>query len=500
VTSSSGPEERNAVPRWRSVWVAAESGELGSSEPALPTLERRADVERLRDEFEQYRTETIAAELLSAAVQMSEPEKAVHALAFLDDAASTTSVEALVESTRGAANKEPAIPPTPEEAVGRARLKAASAKASVRRDPRNAIGWAELGRSYAAQGQLNRAKIAVSVALAVAPGSRYILRCAACLFVASGEADRAHYLIVKAPRTRADPWLAAAELATAAAAGEQSRLVKHARLLLEAGDFEALDVTELASELGTLELSASSKRAKRLFQRALARPTENSLAQVEWASQRLAGLEVSTISLSNTPRAHEARTIHLMGSGNWEAASGEAQAWLADQVFSTRAALAASFVAATGLENWRLSLELAEAALNIHPYDAALLNNAAYPAIELGEYNCARQHLDRAATVNAEEGARICLIATRGLLKYREGERAAGKILYAEAIARAHANPRLRYLEALATLMLAREEMSIDAKEGVRILSVAKRLMPPWPEPATSRWMERIEGMVPAAG
>ena len=57
--------------------------------------------------------------------------------------------------------------------------------------------------------------------------------------------------------------------------------------MVDSGDHSNLDVSELISELATLDLqSGRDKRSRQLFVRALVDPTENSLAQAEWALQK----------------------------------------------------------------------------------------------------------------------------------------------------------------------------------------------------------------------
>ena len=107
---------------------------------------------------------------------------------------------------------------------------------------------------------------AVRAAVALAPDDRFVLRSASCFFVNAKEADRAHRLLANAEVTAADPWLMAAELATAQAADVRPRYLKRAKQLLESGDFRERDVSELASEVGTFELrSGADRRARRLF-------------------------------------------------------------------------------------------------------------------------------------------------------------------------------------------------------------------------------------------
>src|SRR5207249_126382 len=106
-----------------------------------------------------------------------------------------------------------------------------------------------------------------------------------------------------------DPWLVAAEVAVSPLAGRTSRLIKHGRRLLESHQFEPIAVSELASAIGTEDLAAGSvRRARQLFGSSLNDPTENAVAQAEWASRHDAGFKFEErlldVEYSYEARAH----------------------------------------------------------------------------------------------------------------------------------------------------------------------------------------------------
>ena len=154
-------------------------------------------------------------------------------------------------------------------------------------DPRNVLCWLELGRNYARLGQTDKATRAIRSALAVAPDHRFVLRSAARFFLHAGEAEQAHDILRRSRATPHDPWLLAAEIAVATVVDRSSRLVKPAQGLLASDRFRPFHTAEMASALATMELvEGSAKRARKLFDASLRDPTENSVAQAQWAAQQ----------------------------------------------------------------------------------------------------------------------------------------------------------------------------------------------------------------------
>ena len=286
------------------------------------------------------------------------------------------------------------------------------------------------------------------------------------------------------------PWLLAAELATAKASGKRPAGIRHARAMVEDRDFTRREVSELASEVATLEMTTSEKDAKRLFRSALRDPTENSLAQVEWASHHIAGLVVPSHELA-VPLASEARTLHLQEEGDWLEAAKNASAWQSDQLFSANAALAASFVYAAGLDDWQSSFEAAVVGLVAHPTRAMLLNNAAYSLIEMNRLEEAVSLLERIDFRASPDQELISGFATRGLLAFRRGFPESGRRLYEQAIELARAM-RQRPQEAMALVMLAREELSVDIEASRRALTRGERVAAGVRSKAVERWLSRV--------
>lgn len=376
-------------------------------------------------------------------------------------------------------------PESPEPA-----LEIAALKRRLNADPRDAISWTEVARYYAALGQLHRAEPAMRIAVTLAPTNRFILRAAACFYTQADVPDEALAILRRAPNLTSDPWLAAAELAVSAHADQRPKTLKPARALMNSGDHSAGHLSEMVSELATLEMrSGGDRRARKLFERAMIQPTENSLAQVEWASQRIPGLVVPDDALE-VPLAAEARTLHARDTEDWAGAVGSATEWLDDQPFSDDAAVVGSYYAAAALRDWRVAENLARRGLRSHPHHVTLINNLAYALLEQGRVDEAAREL---AAIRGEvaDDDQMALAATLGLLRFREGNSDAGRVFYELAIRRARS---LRQPDdvAMATILLGREELRVGQRDPRSVVAEATRAGGKSSNPIVRDWLDKL--------
>jgi len=478
VSGSIGNLERQVLPRWRSATDTAEVGELRSLRPAQVDARQLADLDDKELEWHANPGLSIAAEFVAASLMSLAPERSTDAATFILGKGPDNSLIARLayrsldrqsESHNGSSTQLDLDELKPFSKV-------AELKRLIRFDPRNAMAWCDLALQYSILGQPIQAADSMSMAQRLAPTNRFVLRSAARHWVHAGDIERAHRLLIPVARSSSDPWLMAAELAVASAGQRSPRSVKAARLLLESQRVSAFNTTELASALATLELAAGeTKRAKRLFAHALADPTENSLAQVEWASLRLKGLTVSDKALSQ-PGAHEARARMFTELQRWEPAVDEAWLWLLDQPFSEGPAAFGSCIAEMGVKDFKRAAQIAQQGLQANPRSPILLNNLAFAQIELGFTDQAEKNLKLIAApalTDDQDGA--TWRATVGLLAFRKGDRFGGRSRYQEAIEAARKLGN-RERQAMAAIMLAREEWRLDGPGATPFIRLAAEL------------------------
>lgn len=453
--------DRKVVPRWHSIDGAHRDGELAPLQDKTPLdpAEYEAELKQREEDWRRERSVSFAADLVSASVVLGRSEVAEEAAAFLiDEPAAPPLAVALAQHL---------LDPTPEEtsshdsdaalSPNERRLQIGAAihrlRESLAIDPRNALRWSSLARLYASIGQEDQAQQAMGVALNLAPTNRFILRSAARLSLHRNDPERAHRLVLDPARRQGDPWLVAAEIALAPLAGRTSRLIKLGRQITDSGHFSPRHTTELASALATEELSGSIRRARRLFGQALEAPTENTIAQVEWASRHARGLEFDPEFLER-PDTYEARAWASAFKGDWEPALVDAWHWLSVQPFASAPAAFGSHQATLG-EAYGEGTAFALAGLLANPDDVTLLNNLAYCLINLDRLDEAEDFLKNVHRWQMDDDEASVLEATRGLLAYRRGDRETGRRLYAKTITNA-SSPAVR---AIAAIVLAREEV-----------------------------------------
>jgi tetratricopeptide (TPR) repeat protein len=288
-------------------------------------------------------------------------------------------------------------------------------------EPRNAILWTDLARLYASLGQQKKAEQAIQMSCRLAPDNRFIIRSAARFLVHIGDYEHALRLLRTTVLSQSDPWIVAAEVGVSTFSAADPRFLKLGRRMVDSRDFSDFAKSELASALATIELSEGNrKQAKKLFKQSLTLPTENSVAQAEWASAQVGDLYLPAIQ-PQVPRNYEALSQQGYRVGNWETARANAENWLNDQPFSSRPAGVLSYLYSTIFGRYDEALEVLNFSLKSNPEDRGLINNKAFNLINLERLDEADTLLRRTDPKAIDDLAAISLIATKGLLLFRRG-------------------------------------------------------------------------------
>lgn len=464
------------IPRWRSYEETMLIGELDP--PRLSRPRPWSASRKSYDEHEKNWIErggwTFAAELIgSAAVLGATPSAVAAAEEVLTIQTGQPLLEGaarrLLERTKADAERERILPATPAAPTEIKRF-----RASLRRNPRNAIRWCELARHHTIAGHHDKALRAIQVARTLAPYDRYVLRSAARFEIHRRNPDIAASMLTTVAAQTEDPWLVAAALGAAGVAGVSSTLVRCANRLLVSGRHVPLELGELASALGTIEAREGNDReARRLFRQALEDPTDNAVAQAEWASRHVAGVPVPAAA-SEQPESWEARAWVAAGQNDHVRAVEEAWRWYFDQPFACRPAEFGSYYASID-GGYDAGAEIARAGLRANPDDFLLLNNLAFCLASSDRELEAEAVYSRVRPGALPDGQLPTYLATRGLIAFRLGQVEEGRYLYAESTARWGEGVN----RAIATIMLAREELRIrspraaEAEERARLTSKA---------------------------
>ena len=458
-------KKRKVIPRWRDFTTTTALGELSS-----PVATRAEAEEEGRDlvgsvyrEWRRHPTIWYAADTLSTALVLGLEENVRDVAQFVIDN-SKDAPEYLVkvahrirETGRGSNVIElPSVAITDPARVSYEQI--GLLRRRLREEPRNSIVWTDLSRLYSLVGQYPQAEKAMRMACSISPTNRFVLRSASRLFLHLGDADFPLKLMRQnSSVVTRDPWLLAAEVSISSATKTGSYYAKGGLKAINSDNFSDFAKTELTSAIATIEFENGNHRSsKKLFRRSLVSPNENSLAQAEWASRNLPGIEVSTPA-TPVPRAFEAESYRYFYAKNWELCFSNALAWFEDQPFSTRAATFATYVSSSILEQYDRSERVLHAALVSNPDHPILLNNLVYVLANVGRLDEAEKQFERINLKSADSQSQIVLLATRGLLAMRRGRLSEGRGLYLESIAGARLIKNKKY-RALAAIHLAHEE------------------------------------------
>jgi tetratricopeptide (TPR) repeat protein len=490
--SAAPKSDRNVIPRWRGYDETVLLGELGPARRARPPAwaERRGGLQARSEEWARHRSLSFAGDLVGSAMLLGASPEALEAAEQIlgEERASPLAREAarrLQELAAAEPERQHLEPEAPSaEQIGRIRR-------STRINQRNAIRWSELSRFYTIAGKRKKALRAMIVARSLAPTDRYVLRCAARLEIHHGRVEHAAAMLRGPASASGDPWLLSAGLAAAFAAEEPSGLVRRGQKLLESGSFSAFETSELASALGTLEVREGDDRAaRRLFRQALEDPTDNAVAQAEWASSQSGGIVVPDQYL-NQVESWEARAWAAARNGEREKAVKEAWSWHRDQPFASRPGEFGSYHASID-EDFENGAKIAKAALRANPDEFLLINNAAFCLASLDRTDEANAYLSEVRRSEISARQRCTFLATRGLIAFREGRLEEGRALYRQSIDSWTESRGKRVAE----IMLAREELRAHTPNAEELEAQVRRALDGVTDEDLLAWLKQLDGPI----
>ncbi len=470
-------KNRNVIPRWRTFEATLQYRELDFSSPFQKHQKITHDflLSKIAG-WRKHRTIAYAADVVGAALTLGRENEVTDAVNFLLQ--NDLNLSSLVRELANEAlrrHQRPASQIVHPEEITKEKLRAQvkTFRDLLHIEPRDPITWVELSRVYATLGIGEHAAKCMTVAYQLACDNRFVLRSASRLWIHLDDAGRAHDVISRSARTKHDPWLLAAEIATSNAAGKTPRFVKSARRVLSDGKFPPVYVSELASAVATLELNAGNiKKSKKIFKQSLGDPTENSIAQAVWAAKEHRWPKLVEVRHLSRPNTFEACALNYYENEKWQDVVKNANHWQFDQPFSSWPGTLGSYVAAVALEDYSMSQSFAEQGLIANPTDFTLLNNLAFAKINSGDIAEAEETLKKIKRSKISDINAVILQSTHGFMEFRKGNPNLGRKLYSCAFGKAR---RLKNEEvlALASAFYALEELKLKSSEANAAISIA---------------------------
>ena len=397
---------------------------------AKTAIDYSTDLALTTSEFNQLPTVPIASELMFLAKEAGAVDLSKKAASFLLTKKDYVQSDSLISCARNILDGPPAAGPLIQKS-GPIFLKEARELLAI--EYRNPVLLVDVARELTALGHHQNALRYIRAALAMSPESRFIVRSCARFYLHIGEYDQAHEILKRAPNFKVDPWIQASELAVATIRQRPSMLSKQTfRSLLEAKRIGP-DNAELASAVATMELnSGSNKNAKQLFTKALVNPNDNSLAQAEWAAERL-NLVVDERALK-TPLSFEANSNHAYRTLEIKEAISYAQMWALDEPFASRPFDSLSYLYSLE-DDFENALQSAEKAIRIEDDEKmALQLNRLFAKIQLGQIDDAYIELLKLTQHRDAKSHAVHLCADYGALAYATSDLDQGRFFYERAI------------------------------------------------------------------
>lgn len=460
---------RNVVPRWRSSTMTASTNEANFGMAKLK-IDYSADLNQSDSEFTLTPTVPIASELMFLASEAGDTYLTQKAAKFIlgnEGSIGSNSLIKFAKQISGAASMQ--SPPMPQ--TGAEFLKEARQLLSL--EYRNPVLLIDAARELTSMGHHDSALRYVRAAIAMAPDSRFVVRSAARYFLHVGEYDQAHDILRRSPNIKVDPWIQASEMAVATIRNRPSLLSKQMlRALLDAKHIGP-ERAELASAVATMELkSGSNKNAKQLFNKALSNPNDNSLAQAEWAAEKLK-LIVDERALM-TPYSFEANSNHALRRLQVGEAIRHAKFWAEDEPFASRPFDALSYLYCLE-DDYENALRSTEKAIRIEESEKLALHlNRLFAKIQMGEIDESYAELLRLSKHRDAKSHAVHLLADYGALAYSTGDVIQGRMFYERAIELARKRHDT-HSEGQAQAYFARAAIAHADPQGMEILDRANK-------------------------
>lgn len=272
-----------------------------------------------------------------------------------------------------------------------------------------------------------------------------IIRNASRIFSLIGDNGRAIKLLKGSEYYKYDPQILSAEIAFSQLENRKTAGVEIANKLIFNEQYANFEKSELASTLATIEyFRGEYKKSERLFDLSLLAPNKNSFAQSLWYKKdHLLPQNYAPFLDSN-----EIQTHRYSKENNFVKSLGYALKWKDDEPYSLRPYRVASHISGVLLGKYEEAFNLIKHGMeaqkeikgeNYSTKDELAFNNdLAYYLLKADKVEEAGEYLSPSLSILNKttklENYEYVIIATLGLLAYKQGQEDLGKKLYRKTI------------------------------------------------------------------
>lgn len=433
--------KRNIIPRWRDFEQTLNLGELNP----INKLSRKDSLflnsehhQKKISDWQTERTVKNAVELLNSSYIADDLQNSKEVAAFLKTEPSNAAKSTIILSEQILSPNK--VDDTIEQiadfefldAIIKSKIQ--KLRSYLHHNQNNSISWIELARLYLLTGKELAAERCILVAIHLSPHNRYISRVASRYFTHTGDFRKAKQVLKNNMAFAHDPWLIGADIGISTLDNKSSFHIKKGREMIASDNYSSFELNELLSALATEELNAGSvKNSKRLFNRSLIQPNDNSLAQAVWAKRHVNDLNFSQIPFEKIPNIYEAKAYQYFNAKQWNHTMANTLQWFLDQPFSIEPATFGSFIACSVLEKYDEAIKLCTHGLKATPGDFTLMNNLAYSYLRIDDVTAAQTAFNKIHADSLDDQQRVVYLATKGLLMYKLGSVVQGEALYNES-------------------------------------------------------------------
>lgn len=304
-------------------------------------------------------------------------------------------------------------------------------KGIVKECPYDALTWNDLAFYYTVIGEKNKAMHCMSIAHGLNPNHTLLARSYSRLLVHYDDPEKALWILKKTGHSKSNPEILSADIAIRVSCDVGQPDVLTARRLINKYENIPHVVSELAASVGTLEVkSGSLKKGKQHLVISAVAPTENTIAQLKWMSQKHKIIIPVNDSLV---RSIEADAIVHYNQKKYDLCRKSLMRLHEFQPFSDGALVDAGYISFVALDDPEFVMGFSEA-FNVQLVGGfSAKNNYIVACIETNNMSEVDVMLQDLYSLAKEDKDKAVLMATIGMYLYRIGDYKGGREQYKNA-------------------------------------------------------------------
>ena len=253
--------------------------------------------------------------------------------------------------------------------------------------------------------------------------------------------------------------------------------------------------SELLESYGNLEMqNGNSNKAKKQFRAAWVNPSEAVVAHAEWVTRnKLPGLRSE--SPVEYQKSLEALSWVQYYALDFEAAMETVKKWQMEETYSSNPFAVGSSIACCA-DRPEVAAEMTRFGLKINKGDWLLINNLCYSLLQAGKIDEAEEEFK---TYKLENDNNIFYLATKGLLKFKQGHYDEGRKYYTESIEQCKKMGEIE-LMIRATLNLAIVEIEAGVPDSMKTAYSALQFSEGYNHPDITVKRQQLENILKIGG